>query len=166
MPARSYVIEIQATPVEVIQRLSSIVNPDNLYFILPKQTDKPYSGKFGTNKFVAIKTNRGKLQRQIKVRGFFYLIDQKIFIRLILSNPFSILNLLVLGVLYLTFLILGIAPFPAFWMNLALWLSPIFLSYLVTNFSFQMIYRKEKLRFFKLFKGRRLSEKEIKKMGI
>lgn len=166
IPARSYVLEIKASPAEIVQRLSSIIQPDKLYFFIPASSDKPYSGKFGTNKFVAIKNNAGKYQRQIKVRGFFYIIGEKIFIRLILSNPFSVINLIVLGIFYLIFLILDVTPFSSFWLNLLLWITPVILTYLITNISFQLIYKKEKQRFFKLFNGRRLSEKEIRKMGI
>lgn len=166
LPARSYVLEIQATPVELIQRLSSIINPDRMYFFFPSRHEKPYSGRFGTNRFVAIRNNPGNWQRQIKVRGFFYLIGEKIYVRLILSNPFSIVNLLVLGILYFLFLIFWVAPFQQFWLNLLIWLLPVIITYLVTNISFQLVYRKEKQRFFKLFKGRRLGDKEVKALGI
>jgi len=166
LPARSYVLEIQASPVEVIQRLSSVIHPDRMYFFMPQKSDKPYSGKFGTNRFVAIRNNAGNWQRQIKVRGNFYLLGDKIYVRLILSNPFSIINLLVLGIFYFLFLVFRVAPFASFWLNALLWLSPVILTYLVTNISFQLIYKSEKMRFFKLFRGRKLGDKETRKLGI
>jgi cytochrome c-type biogenesis protein CcmH/NrfF len=71
-----------------------------------------------------------------------------------------------LGVFYFLFMIFYVTPFAGFWMNVLLWLSPVILTYLITNISFQLIYRKEKLRFFKLFNGRKLGDKEIRNLGI
>ncbi len=166
LPARSYVLECQIPQDEVVQRLHSLVNPDKLYFFIPAKTEKPYSGRFGTNKFVAIKSHKKTFQRQIKVRGNFYLVNNKIFVRLILSNPFSIINFIVLGALYFSLLIFRVWIFDWWLWNILIMLVPIALTYLVTNFSFQSVYRKEKQKFFKLFNSRRLSDKELEKLGV
>jgi len=166
LPARSYVLECQIPQEEVITRLQSMINADRLYFIFPSKTDKPYSGKFGTNKFVAIKSSKKTFQRQIKVRGNFYLLNNKIFVRLILSNPFSMINFIVLGALYFALLVFRVWIFDWWLWNILLMLVPILITYLFTNFSFQAIYRKEKQRFFKLFNSRRLSDKELAKLGV
>ena len=166
LPARSYVLECQIPQDEVIGRLQSMVQPDKLYFIFPSKTDKPYSGKFGTNRFVAIKSSKKTFQRQIKVRGHFYLMNNKIFVRLILSNPFSIINFIVLGALYFALLIFQVWIFDWWLWNVLLMTVPIIITYLLTNFSFQAVYRKEKQRFFKLFNSRRLSDRELEKLGV
>lgn len=166
LPARSYVLECQIPQEEVITRLHSLINPDKLYFFIPTKTDKPYSGKFGTNKFVAIKSSKKIFQSQIKIRGNFYLMDNKIFVRMILSNPFSIINFIVLGALYFSLLIFRVWIFDWWLWNGLLMLVPILITYLLTNFSFQSVYRKEKQRFFKLFNSRRLSDKELAKLGV
>jgi hypothetical protein len=166
LPARSYVLECQIPQEQVIERLQSLVQPDKLYFIFPAKTEKPYSGKFGTNRFVAIKSSKKTFQRQIKVRGNFYLMNGKIFVRLILSNPFSIINFIVLGALYFSLLIFQVWIFDWWLWNLLLMTVPIIITYLFTNFSFQAVYRKEKQRFFKLFNSRRLSDRELEKLGV
>ncbi len=166
IPARSYVLECQIPQVEVIKRLQDIVQADRLYFIFPSKTDKPYSGKFGMNKFVAIKSSKKTFQRQIKVRGNFYLMDGKIFVRLILSNPFSIINFIVLGALYFSLLIFRVWIFDWWLWNLLLYTVPVIITYFFTNLSFQAVYRKEKQRFFKLFNSRRLSDKELERLGV
>ncbi len=166
LPARSYVLECQIPQVEVIERLQSLIQADKLYFIFPQKTEKAYSGKFGTNKFVAIKSSKKTFQRQIKVRGNFYLMNEKIFVRLILSNPFSIINFIVLGALYFTLLLFQVWIFDWWLWNLLLYTVPIVITYLLTNFSFQAVYRKEKQRFFKLFNSRRLSDRELAKLGV
>lgn len=166
LPARSYVLECQIPQEEVIHRLQELINPDKLYFIFPAKTDKRYSGSFGTNKFVAIKSSRKTFQRQIKVRGNFYLMNNKIFVRLILSNPFSMLNFIVLGALYFVLLLFRVWIFDWWLWNILLLTVPIIITYLLTNFSFQAVYRKEKQRFFKLFNSRRLSDRELAKLGV
>jgi hypothetical protein len=166
LPARSYVLECQIPQEQVIERLQELINPDKLYFIFPAKTDKRYSGSFGTNKFVAIKSSRKTFQRQIKVRGNFYLMNNKIFVRLILSNPFSMINFIVLGALYFSLLLFRVWIFDWWLWNLLLLTVPIIITYLLTNFSFQAVYRKEKQRFFKLFNSRRLSDRELEKLGV
>jgi len=166
LPARSYVLECQIPQEEVIERLQSLINPDKLYFIFPTKTDKRYSGSFGTNKFVAIKSSKKTFQRQIKVRGNFYLMNNKIFVRLILSNPFSMINFIVLGALYFSLLLFRVWIFDWWLWNLLLLTVPVIITYLLTNFSFQAVYRKEKQRFFKLFNSRRLSDRELEKLGV
>jgi hypothetical protein len=160
------VLECQIPQHEVIERLQSLINPDRLYFIFPAKTDKRYSGSFGTNKFVAIKSSKKTFQRQIKVRGNFYLVNNKIFVRLILSNPFSMVNFIVLGALYFALLIFRVWIFDWWLWNILVMLLPVLITYLFTNFSFQAVYRKEKQRFFKLFNSRRLSDKELEKLGV
>lgn len=166
LPARSYVLECQIPQEEVIVRLQTLINPDKLYFFIPAKTEKPYAGKFGINKFVAIKLNKKTFQSPLKVRGNFYLLDNKIFVRLILSNPFSIINFIVLGALYFCLFIFRVWIFDWWLWNGLLMLVPILITYLFTNFSFQPVYRKEKQRFFKLFNSRRLSDKELEKLGV
>lgn len=166
IPARSYVIEVGESPHEIIRKLQDIIQPHSFYFLFPAQSEKPYSGKFSVNRFVAIKNNAANFQRQIKVSGYFYIIQDRIYVRLILSNPFSLINLLVLGCLYFLFLIFRLAPFESIILNILLWLLPVLLTYLFTNFTFQRIYKKEKLRFFKLFNGKRLTDKQIDMLHI
>lgn len=166
LPVRSYVLECKISEKELIERLHEIINVDKMYFLFPTSTEKPYSGKFGINKFIAIKSNKTTSQRQIKARGDFYILNQKIYLRLILSNPFSIMNIIVIGVLYFSMLIFSVWLFDFWLWNILIWLIPIFITYVFTNLSFQSSYRKEKQRFFKLTNSRRLSDKEIDKMGI
>ncbi len=166
LPARSYVLECQIPQDEVIARLQTLINPDPLYFFIPSKTERSYAGKFGTNRFVAIKLNKKTFQSPLKVRGDFYLMNNKIFVRLILSNPFSIINFIVLGALYFTLLIFRVWIFDWWLWNLLLMTAPVVITYLFTNFSFQGVYRKEKQRFFKLFNSRRLSDQELKKLGV
>lgn len=166
IPVRSYVLECQIPQEQIIERLHELINPDKMYFFIPAKTEKPYSGKFGMNKFVAIKASKKTFQRQIKVRGNFYLLDNKIFVRLILSNPFSIINFIVLGALYFTLLVFRVWIFDWWLWNILLMTVPVIITYLFTDFSFQAVYRKEKQRFFKLFNSRRLSDKELQKLGV
>ena len=166
IPARAYVLEVGVPPHELILKLRDIIHPDKMYFLSPSKTDKPYSGKFSVNRFVAIKNNTGNFQRQIKVSGYFYIIQNRIYVRIIMSNPFSILNIIVLGVLYFLLLLFRVFPFESLWMNILLWSTPLMLTYAFTNISFQRLYRKEKWRFFKLLNGRRLTDKEIEALKI
>lgn len=166
IPARSYVLEVGIPPHELILKLREIIHPDKMYFLSPAKTDKPYSGKFSVNKFVAIKNNTGNIQRPIKVSGYFYIIKNRIYVRIIMSNPFSILNIMVVGLLYALLLLFRVFPFERWWMNILLWSVPLVLTYIFTNVSFQRLYRKEKWRFFKLLNGRRLTDKEIELLKI
>ncbi|MBE2247495.1 MAG: hypothetical protein IAE67_09575 [Candidatus Competibacteraceae bacterium] len=166
IPARSYVIEVGEAPHEIIRKLQDIIQPHPFYFLFPARSQKPYSGKFSVNRFVAIKNNAGNFQRQIKVSGYFYIINNRIYVRIILSNPFSLINMVVLGFLYFLFLIFRVAPFDQFLLNALLWVLPVIITYLITNFTFQGIYKKEKLRFFKIFNGKRLTDKQIEALHI
>lgn len=166
IPVRSYVLQVGVPPHELILKLKDIIHPDKMYFLFPTKTDKPYSGKFSVNRFVAIKNNKGNFQRQIKVSGYFYIIQNQIYVRIIISNPFSILNIIVLSLLYALLLLFRVFPFESWWMNVLLWLAPLILTYAFTNYSFQRLYRKEKWRFFKLLNGRRLTDQEIEQLRI
>ncbi|MCX7743087.1 MAG: hypothetical protein N2167_00835 [Flavobacteriales bacterium] len=166
IPARAYVLEVGVPPHELILKLREIIHPDKMYFLFPTKTDKPYSGKFSVNKFVAIKNNTGNFQRPIKVSGYFYIIQNRIYVRIIMSNPFSILNIMVVGLFYSILLLFRVFPFESWWLNVLLWITPMVLTYIFTNVSFQRLYRKEKWRFFKLLNGRRLTDKEIQMIRI
>jgi hypothetical protein len=167
IPARAYVLEIGVPPHELILKLREIIHTDKMYFLFPEKTDKPYSGKFYVNKFVAIKNNKNSsFQRQIKVSGYFYIIQNKIYVRIIMSNPFSILNIMIVCLLYIILLLFNVFPFESLWLNILFWLTPLVLTYAFTNISFQRLYRKEKWRFFKLLNGRRLTDKEIEALKI
>lgn len=168
IPVRSYVLELDEPAHQIIRKLQTVIQPDKMYFIFPEKTDKPYSGKFMVNQFVAIKRNgKFSFKSPIKARGIFYLHqNQKIYIRLILSNPFSMFNILLLFITYCCLFGFKVYPFDAIWLNILAWLFPLFLTYLFTNISFQSTYKKEKLRFFKLFKGTLLNNKQIAEKGI
>jgi hypothetical protein len=166
IPARSYVLEVNLSQQEIIQRLHSLIHAYPFYFLFQPPTDKPYSGKMMINKFIAIRNHTGSFQRPIKVTGYFHIIQDKVFVRIILSNPFSLFNITILGVLYLLFIIFQVAPFEFWVYNVLLYLFPLLIAYLITNFSFQSIYKQEKLRFLKLFNGRRLTDKELEQWGI
>lgn len=168
IPVRSYVLELNLPPQEIISKLQDVIQPDKMYFLFPSKTDKPYTGKFMVNQFVAIKRNgKFSFKSPIKVRGIFYLLpNQKMYVRLILSNPFSMFNILFLFITYCCLFGFRVYPFSSIWLNILAWLFPLFLTYMFTNISFQSTYKHEKLRFFKLFKGRRLNNKQIAEKGI
>lgn len=166
IPVRVYVLNTPLEPREVSQRLFSAIFPFRLYFLFSAPTDKPYTGKFSDGGFTAIKNNPGSRHRPLKVLGNFYTRNGKIYIRLIFSNPFSIVNIVLLGLLYLVMLAFRFKPFPGILFNLLFYLVPALFTYLLTNFSFQRIYKKEKVFFFHLFKARRLKDDEIDRLGI
>jgi len=166
IPVRVYVLDTSLLPQEIPSRLMSTIFPFRLYFLFGGTTEKPYSGKFSNGGFTAIKNNKGSKHRPLKVIGDFYTRNEKIYIRLIFSNPFSILNIFLLGTLYLFMLMMHFKPFPGILLNFLLYLVPALVTYLLTNFSFQRIYKKEKVFFFHLFKARRLKDDEIDRLGI
>lgn len=168
IPVRVYVLQTPLEPDEISKRLTQIIMPYRWYFVTapPKATGKKYSGKFEPNAFTAVKTNPYGVNRSIKIIGNFFLHNDKIYVRLIMSNPFGIVNIMLLVAIYFLTLLFRFAPFNSFIYNVLLYLIPIGLVYLATNFSFQRIYKKEKLFFFKLFKGRRLTDHEITRIGI
>ncbi len=168
IPVRSYVLELKSPPHVIISELQTVIQPNKMYFLFPSKTDKPYTGKFMVNQFVAIKQNgKFSFKSPIKVRGIFYLHpNREIYVRLILSNPFSMFNILFLFITYCCLFAFKVYPFDSFILNAIAWMFPLFITYLFTNISFQSTYKQEKLRFFKLFKGRRLNNKQIAEMGI
>lgn len=166
IPVRVYVLNTPLDPREISNRLVSAIFPFRLYFLMGTKTDRPYSGKFSNGGFTAVKNNPGSRHRPLKVIGNFYTRNGKIYIRLIFSNPFSIVNIMLLGLLYLIMLMIGFKPFPGILLNLLFYLMPALLTYLLTNFSFQRMYKKEKVFFFHLFKARRLKDDEIDRLGI
>lgn len=166
IPVRVYVLNTTLAPQEISERLFDSVFPFRLYFLFGGSTKKRYSGKFSNGGFTAIKNNSGSKHRPLKVIGNFYTRNEKIYIRLIFSNPFSILNILLLGLLYIIMLGFRFMPFDGLLLNLLFYVSPALLTYLLTNFSFQRIYKKEKAFFFHLFKARRLKDDEIERLGI
>lgn len=169
IPVRVYVLHTPLKPDDISKRLTQIIMPYQWYFVTapPKSSGKKYSGKFEPNAFTAIKTNPYGVNRGIKIIGnFFMKEDDKIYVRLIMSNPFGIVNIALLVLIYLICLLFQFAPFSSFIANVGLYFIPILLVYFTTNYSFQRIYKKEKLYFFKLFKGRRLTDLEITKLGI
>ena len=166
IPVRVYVLNTPLAPQEISQKLFSAIFPFRLYFMFGTKTEKPYSGKFSNGGFTAIKNNPASRHRPLKVIGNFYTRNGKIYIRLIFSNPFSIVNIALLGLLYLIMLMYRFKPFPGILFNLLFYMMPALLTYLLTNFSFQRIYKKEKAFFFHLFKARRLKDDEIDRLGI
>ena len=68
--------------------------------------------------------------------------------------------------LYLLMLAFRFKPFPGILFNFLFYLVPALITYLLTNFSFRRIYKKEKVFFFHLFKARRLKDDEIDRLGI
>lgn len=166
IPVRVYVLHTPLSPQEISGRLLSTIMPHRLYFLFGGKTDKPYSGKFSGDGFTAIKNNPNSNHRPLKIIGNFYSRDSKIYLRLIFSNPFSIINIMLLGLLYLVMLAFRFKPFPGILLNVAFYILPALLTYLLTNFSFQRIYKKEKVFFFHLFKARRLKDEEIDRLGI
>jgi hypothetical protein len=166
IPARAYFIETNIPPHEIDSKVNEMINQDRLYFLFPSRSQKPYTGRLGVNSFIAIRNSRHGWQRQIKLKANFFSRGEKVYLRLIMSNPFSIVNLSVLGVLYTLFLLFAVWPFESLTANIAVWAMPVILTYMITNFSFQAIYKREKLLWFKLFKGRRLTEMEVKKLGL
>lgn len=168
IPVRVYVLHSPLEPEEIADRLSNVISAFRWYFIFPpsKASGKKYSGKFEPNSFTAIKTNPNGVNRGIKVIGNFFLREDKIYVRLIMSNPFGIINLALLFAIYFLALLFRFAPFQSWILNILLYMLPIVMVYFTTNYSFQRIYKKEKLYFFKLFKGRRLSDDEITRLKI
>ncbi len=167
IPVRVYVLHTPLDPDEISKRLTRIIKVYRWYFLwAPDAGDKKYSGRFEPNAFTAIKTNPYGVNRSIKIIGNFFMVDEKIYVRLILSNPFGILNITLLGIIYLLLLLFRVAPFQSLLANMGLYLLPLLLVYFATNISFQRIYKKEKVNFFKLFKGRRLKDDEITRLGI
>ncbi len=166
IPVRTYVLHSPLSDEEIVRKLHELIEPHRLYFIFGGSNKKVYSGRFQENSFVAIKNHPKSRHRQIKVIGSFFRVDGKTYVRLILSNPFSFLNIAILTLMYLIMLIFRFFPFQGYLLNGLLYLSPLILAYLTTNFSFQAVYRKEKVRFFRLFRGRRLSDEEIIKVGV
>lgn len=168
IPVRVYVLQTPLEPDEISRRLTQIIMPYRWYFVMPpsKASGKKYSGKFEPNAFTAIKTNPNGVNRGIKIIGNFFSKEDKIYVRLIMSNPFGIVNILLLFAIYLLVLLFQFAPLKSLIANVLLYLVPIVLVYFTTNYSFQRIYKKEKLFFFKLFKGRRLTDHEITRIGI
>lgn len=166
IPVRVYVLNTPMEPREISGRLLSAIFPFRLYFLFSPPTDRPYTGKFSDGGFTAIKNNPGSRHRPLKVLGNFYTRNGKIYIRLIFSNPFSIVNIVLLGLLYLVLLAFRFKPFPGILLNVLFYAVPALFTYLLTNFSFQRIYRREKVFFFHLFKARRLKDDEIDRLGI
>ncbi len=166
IPVRVYVLQTPLSAAEIRQKLFSAIHPFRLYFLFSPATEKPYSGKFGLSGFTAIKNNAGSKHRPLKILGTFYSLNGKIYLRLIFSNPFSIVNIALLGLLYLVMLAFRFKPFPGLIANLIFYVIPALFTYLLTNFSFQRIYKKEKAYFFHLFKARRLKDDEIERLGI
>lgn len=166
IPVRVYVLQSSLSVQEIRQKLFSAIHPFRLYFLFSPNTDKPYTGSFGTGGFTAVKNNPGSMHRPLKVLGTFYSLDGKIYLRLIFSNPFSIINIALLGFLYLVLLAFRFKPFSAITANLLFYMVPALYTYLLTNFSFQRAYKKEKAFFFHLFKARRLKDDEIERLGI
>jgi hypothetical protein len=166
IPVRVYVLQTTLSAHEIRQKLFAAIHPFRLYFLFSPATDKPYTGKFGMSGFTAVKNNPGSRHRPLKILGTFYSVDGKIYLRLIFSNPFSIVNIALLGLLYLVLLAFRFKPFPGITANLVFYLIPALFTYLLTNFSFQRIYKKEKAFFFHLFKARRLKDDEIERLGI
>lgn len=166
IPVRVYVLNTPLTHTEIPRKIFSAIFPYRLYFLKGGNTDKPYSGRYTATGFTAIKNNNGSVHRPLKVIGSFYEREGKTYIRLIFSNPFSILNITLLGLLYVVALMFRFKPFPGIIYNALAYISPALLTYLLTNFSFQRIYKKEKAFFFHLFKARRLKDDEIERLGI
>lgn len=166
IPVRVYVLSSPLSPSEISARLLSAIHPFRLYFLFSPQNPKPYTGKFAGTGFTAIKNNPGSNHRPLKVLGNFYMQDDKIYIRLIFSNPFSIVNIAMLGSLYMVMLAFRFKPFVGFLPNVLFYLFPALFTYLLTNFSFQRVYKKEKAFFFHLFKARRLKDDEIERLGF
>jgi hypothetical protein len=166
IPVRVYVLHTPLKPEEIVKNLSDVVRPFRWYFLYAPNSSRPYSGKFEPDSFTAIRNNPSGFHRSIKIIGSFHLKENNIYVRLILSNPFSILNIFILFILYSLMLVFRFAPLQSIWLNILFYLSPILITYLATDFSFQRVYKEEKLFFFKLFKGRRLKDDEISKLGI
>lgn len=166
IPVRVYVIQTPLTVAEAAETVASIMKQFRWYFLYAGDHSYRYSGKFDESSFTAIKNNTTGIHRQIKVIGNFYLINNKLYLRLILSNPFSVVNIIVLFVLYFFMFMFKVTPFASYWANVLLYLSPILITYLATNFSFQSVYKDEKIFLFKLLKARRLKDDEISRIGV
>lgn len=163
---RVYVLHTPLPPGEIVRKLSGVIFPFRLYYLFSPRTALPYTGRFEPDGFVAIRNAPNPLGRSLKVIGRFYVVEQKIYVRLIFSNPFSLSNLFIVGLFYGLLYIMRIRFFESFAANLLLYALPLLLGYLATNLSFQRIYKREKIFFFRLFEGRRLKEDEIAALGI
>lgn len=166
LPARAYVLRSGISATQIRANLLEIIYPDKWYFLLPGPSNKPYNGKFGLNSFVAIKNGNSRFQRPIKVKGQFFIYQDQIFVKVVMSNPFSIVNISLLALVYITLILFRVFPFPVWWANVLLYTVPLLVTYLLTNISFQATYKREKHRFFKIFKGTRLTDAEIRAFGI
>lgn len=166
IPVRVYVIQTPLSAADLRQKLLSAMDIFRLYFLYSQPTDKPYTGKFTINGFTAVKNNPESLHRPLKILGSFYSVNGRIYLRLIFSNPFSLINIFLLGLLYLILIGFRFKPFPGIFWNAMFYFIPALFTYLLTNFSFQRIYKKEKAFFFHLFKSRRLKDDEIDRLGI
>lgn len=149
-----------------MRKLSGVIFPFRLYYLFSPRTALAYTGRFEPDGFVAIRNAPNPLGRSLKVIGRFYVVEQKIYVRLIFSNPFSLSNLFIVGLFYGLLYIMRIRFFESLAANLLLYALPLLLGYLATNLSFQRIYKREKIFFFRLFEGRRLKEDEIAALGI
>lgn len=166
IPVRVYVLHTPLPPGEIVRKLTAVIFPFRLYYLFSPRTTLPYTGRFEPDGFVAIRNAPNPLGRSLKIIGKFYVVEQRIYVRLIFSNPFSLSNLFILGLFYSLLYVLRIKFFESYMANLALYALPLLLGYLATNLSFQRIYRREKVFFFRLFEGRRLKEDEIATLGI
>lgn len=166
MPVRVYVLHTPLSPGDIVRKLSEVIFPFRLYYLFSPVTQLPYTGRFEADGFVAVKNSPGKYIRSLKVIGKFYVVNRKIYVRLIFSNPFSLINISIVFLFYVIIYFLRIRFFPSFWTNALVYSIPLVLTYLATNLSFQNIYKKEKIFFFRLFEGRRLKEDEINILGI
>lgn len=166
IPVRVYVLHTPLKPNEITRRLSNTILPFRLYYLFSPSTPLPYTGRFEPDGFVAICNAPGRFTRSLKVIGKFYVMDQKIYVRLIFSNPLSLTNFFILGCFYVVLYMFRIPFFKSFLANVLVYSVPLALGYLATNLSFQKVYRREKIFFFRLFEGRRLKEDEIAILGI
>ncbi len=166
IPVRVYVIQTSLPAGDLRHKLLSVMDIFRLYFLYSPPTEKPYTGKFTLTGFTAVKNNPDSLHRPLKILGSFYSLNGHIYLRLIFSNPFSLINIALLGLLYLILIVFRFKPFPGILLNALFYMVPALFTYLLTNFSFQRIYKKEKAFFFHLFKSRRLKDDEIERLGI
>lgn len=166
IPVRVYVLHTPLPPGEIVRKLTAVIFPFRLYYLFSPRTSLPYTGRFEADGFVAVRNASNPLGRSLKVIGKFYVVEQKIYVRLIFSNPFSLSNFFILALFYGLLYLMRIRFFESYGANLVLYAVPILLGYMATNLSFQRIYKREKVFFFRLFEGRRLKEDEITTLGI
>lgn len=165
IPARAYVLKPGIESHEIKVRLAELIQSDKLYFLYGANPTKLYNGKFGSNFFVAIKNNPSGIQRPIKVRGQFFFQNQEMYVKITMSNPFSLINIGALALLYFVLLVLfKVYPLSPWYWNAVFYLVPLAATYILTNISFQRTYRIEKSRFFKLFEARRVSDAETRRI--